>query len=382
MTAACRALVDDGVIRGVLAAVDCETRNYAQVGYSALTAGSGVFQTALTALLTIYVAVVGYRMLFARGDIRLSDAPIMALKVGAILALVTNWANFQTLVFDVAGRVPKEIAAVVSAPLQDKRASLASAPVEGLQITYDELGRTAEALGKKAGPAARTYSSAEASAAQSITTATTVLFVMSAGVISAAMLSIGVLTAVGPVFIALFLIRAARGLFVGWVRALTAAALIQMVGWLLIVLMLAVIQPWLEAAARQRADQVDPQTATSLASLIFVFAFGQLALVLGACVMAFGFRLPSQGRAPAAVRATSTAASVAALSPAPTRAERLAFDLQRDSAQSAARAYSAAGNAPPVVRVASASAAVASAPRLGDFYRPAAFTPRRAGVAK
>ncbi len=213
MNVGCRALVDDGVIRGVLAAVDCETRHYAQLGYSALTAGSGVFQSALTALLTIYVAVVGYRLLFARGDVRLSDAPVMALKIGAILALVTNWATFQTLVFDVAGRVPKELAAVISAPLQDRRASLAAAPVEGLQVVYDELGRTAEALGKKAGPSARTYSSAEASAAQSITTATSVLFVMSAGVISAATLAIGVLTAVGPIFIALFLIRAARGIF-------------------------------------------------------------------------------------------------------------------------------------------------------------------------
>ncbi len=382
MNVGCRALVDDGVIRGVLAAVDCETRHYAQLGYSALTAGSGVFQSALTALLTIYVAVVGYRLLFARGDVRLSDAPVMALKIGAILALVTNWATFQTLVFDVAGRVPKELAAVISAPLQDRRASLAAAPVEGLQVVYDELGRTAEALGKKAGPSARTYSSAEASAAQSITTATSVLFVMSAGVISAATLAIGVLTAVGPIFIALFLIRAARGIFVGWVRALTAAALTQMVGWLLIVLMLAVIQPWLEAAARQRADQVDPQTAASIASLIFVFAFGQLALVLGACVMAFGFRLPTSVRAAPAVRAAAAGAGASPAAPAPTRAERLAFDLQRGNAQSGALAHGAAGGAPPVVRVAAAATAVASPPRLGDAYRPASFTPRRAGVAR
>lgn len=382
MNSACRALVDDGVIRSVLAAVDCETRSYAQVGYSALTAGSGVFQTALTALLTIYVAIVGYRMLFARGDIHISDAPVMALKVGAVLALVTNWSAFQTLVFDVAGRVPKEIAAVVSAPLQDKRGSLASVPVDGLQIVYDQLGLTAEALGKKAGPAARTFSSAEAAAANQITTASTVLFVMSAGVISATTLAIGVLTAVGPIFIALFLISAARGLFVGWVRALTAAALIQMVGWLLIVMMLAVIQPWLEAAAQQRAGEIDPQTAISLASLIFVFAFGQLALVLGACVMAFGFRLPTQARMSAPARASVAGAGGAAAVPTPTRAERLALDLQRDGAQSMARAYTLGGNAPPLVHVAAAANAATSAPRLGDAYRSSAFMPRRAGVTK
>jgi len=384
MNGVCRTLVDDGVIRGVLAAVDCETRNYAQLGYSALTAGSGLFQTALTALLTIYVAIVGFRMLFAQGNVRLSDAPIMALKIGAILALVTNWSTFQTLVFDVANRAPKEIAAVISAPLQDRRASLASAPVDGLQFAYDELSRTAEALGKKAGPSARTYANPEAAAAQTITTAAVALFVMSAGVISAATLAIGVLTAIGPVFIALFLIRAARGLFVGWVRALAAAALTPMVGWLLIVLMLAVIQPWLETLEQQRPDRIDPQTAMSLAALIFVFAFAQLALVLGACVMAFGFSLsrPSQNRVGALPRTADAAAAAPGLAPTPTRAERLAFDLQRHSTQSAARILGSTGNAAPIVRVAAAASSMAAPPRLGEAYRPGAFTPRRAGAVK
>ncbi len=112
----CTALIDDGVIRGVLATVDCQTRAYAQGGYLALTSGSSVFQTALTALLTIYVALIGYRMLFAQGSTRLSDAPGIALKVGLILALVTSWSTFQTLVFDVADRAPTEIAALVAAP--------------------------------------------------------------------------------------------------------------------------------------------------------------------------------------------------------------------------------------------------------------------------
>ncbi len=384
MNGVCRAMVDDGVIRGVLAAVDCETRSYAQLGYAALTAGSGLFQTALTALLTIYVAIVGFRMLFAQGEVRLSDAPVMALKIGAILALVTNWSTFQTLVFDVANRAPKEIAAVVSAPLQDRRASLASAPVDGLQFAYDELARTAEALGKKAGPSARTYANPEAAAAQTITTAAVALFVMSAGVISAATLTIGVLTAVGPVFIALFLVRAARGLFVGWVRALTAAALTPMVGWLLIVLMLAVIQPWLEALEQQRPDHLDPQTAMSLAALIFVFAFGQLALVIGACVMAFGFSLPrpSQSRVGALPRTTDTGSAAPGLAPTPTRAERLALDLQRHGAQSTNRILAAAGNVAPIARVAAAASLIAASPRLGDAYRPAAFAPRRAGAVK
>ena len=36
MSTACSTLVDDGVIRGVLGAVDCQTRAFAEAGYSSL----------------------------------------------------------------------------------------------------------------------------------------------------------------------------------------------------------------------------------------------------------------------------------------------------------------------------------------------------------
>ena len=76
MSNACASLVDDGVIRGVLATVDCQTKAYAEGGYLALTSGSGVFQAALTALLTIYVAVIGLRLLLAQvEDHRLEGGP-------------------------------------------------------------------------------------------------------------------------------------------------------------------------------------------------------------------------------------------------------------------------------------------------------------------
>ena len=298
MTAACSSLVNDGVIRGVLGAVDCQTRAFAEAGYSSLTGASSGFQVALTALLTIYVALVGYRMLFASGGARLSDAPGIALKIGAILALVTSWATFQTLVFDLAAHAPSEIAAAVAAPLQASGGSLAADPIGGLQTAYDLLSQSAVAFGKQAGPNVKAYSSPAAAAAEALSAASGVLFMTTAGVIAAATLAIGVLTAVGPVFIALFLIPATRGLFVGWVRALAAAAFVPLLGWLTIILMLSVLEPWLIRLAQQRqAGALDAQTAMSAASLVFVFGAGQVALLIAAGVVAFGFRL--RGAAPA-----------------------------------------------------------------------------------
>lgn len=384
MTEPCAAMVDDGVIRGVLATVGCQTRAYAESGYLALTSGSSVFQSALTAILVIYVAVIGFRMMFAQGQTRLSDTPTIALLIGAILALVTSWATFQTLVFDVAERAPVEIAGIVTGPLQGSGRSLAAHPVDGLQSAYDELTATGAAFGKMAGAGAKAYSSPEAAAAEATSAATGTMFLMSAGVISAATLAIGVLTALGPLFIVMALLPATRGLFVGWLRALAAAALTPMVAWVLVVLMLAVLEPWLVTLADQRrALQLQPQTAMSASALIFVFGAAQAALVLGACIMAMGLRLPQLRRASdarAAEPRPATPASAATIL-APTRAERLAFDLQRDQAQAAVRARAAtvaAASAAPT----RAFGAAEPAARLGESYRRPAFAPRRAEPAR
>lgn len=387
MSQACAAMVDDGVIRGVLATVECQTRVYAESGYQALTQGSPVFQGVLTAVLTIYVALIGYRMLFAQGAARLSDAPGIAIKIGVILMMVTSWSAFQTLVFDVADRAPTEIAAIVSAPLTESGAALASRPVDGLQAAYDEFSETGAAYGKLAGPNAKGYSSPQAAAAEASAGAAGLLFLSSAGVISAATLAIGVLTAIGPVFIVLALIPATRGLFVGWVRAMTAAALTPLVAWLLIVLMLSVIEPWIATLSAQRAAvRLDPQTAMSAAALVFVFAAGQAALVMGAWIMALSFRLPSLTRDRDTRRtegSQATANAQVSAAAMPSRAERLAMDLQRDQAQSSERSR-AAQAATAVMSAASrqVSVSVDESRRLGDAYRRNTVTARRAGAAR
>jgi type IV secretion system protein VirB6 len=208
------------------------------------------------------------------------------------------------------------------------------------------------------------------------------MFMASAGLISAATLAIGVLTAVGPIFIALFLIPATRGLFVGWVRALAAAAFVTLLGWLIIVLMLSVLEPWLVALAQQRRDNLlDPQTALSAAAMVFVFAAGQAALAVGACVMALGFRLRSSERAEPRTSPTAETTRTTA-APEPSRATRLAFDLQRDQALASQRLHPmrlAAPNGTGAAEPRYIAPAFNRPARLGEAYRRPAVAPRHAG---
>ena len=386
MSGVCATALDAGVIRGVLFAVDCRSRDFAELGYRSLTGATSPFQAALTIVLTLYVAALGYRLLFATEGARVSEAPGVAIKIGVILTLVASWSTFQTLVFDLASKAPLEIAALAAAPLQAQGSALAADPVGGLQVAYDQLNAGAAAFGKVAPAVAKSYTSGEAAAGQALADAAGALFATTAGIVSVAMIAVGVLTALGPLFITLFLFRHTRGLFEGWVRALVAAALAPIGAWVLIVMMLTVIEPWLTALARQRdLGVLDVQGAMTLAAMVFVFCAAQAALVVGAVVIAMGFRWNPRERARGAAPGADGAARETPMASIEmiSRAQRLALAVQQlDGASGLAgarrTAMTGAGAGVSAGRMRPAPGPPAE-PRIGDAYRRPAFRNRRAG---
>ncbi|HEV2532774.1 type IV secretion system protein [Phenylobacterium sp.] len=383
MSDICAAAPAAGVIRGVISAVDCRTRDFAEMGYHSLT-GAPLFQTALTLLLTIYVAVLGYRLLFATQGARMSEAPGVAIRIGAVLTLVASWSTFQTLVFDLAAKAPLEIAALVAAPLQAQGSNLAADPVNGLQSAYDELNAGATAFGKVAPAVAKSFTSAEAAAGQALADAAGALFATTAGVVSVAAIALAVLSALGPVFITLFLFRQTRGLFEGWVRAMCVAALAPLGSWILIIMMLTVIEPGLGAMARQRAEGVlDPQAAMTLSATVAVFCAAQVALLAGACLVAMGFRWPSRERSAAAPAPGAITLEAAETAPALmlSRAQRMSAAVRQLDGPLAFTSIRRTvvvrgpGGAPGV--------ALTSSERMADgLRRPPAAPRRRLGAAR
>ncbi|MFO1246637.1 MAG: type IV secretion system protein [Alphaproteobacteria bacterium] len=362
----CGATTDMGVVRDVLTAVNCNTKSFARLGYESLTAAGSPFQTALTVALTIYVAVIGYRLLFGNGA-RLADGPTIALKIGAVLALVTSWSLFQTLVFDVAERAPLEIASVISAPMRNT--AMASDPVAGLQAAYDQLSETATAFAHPPKSVPDKAQADYAAASQAMTLASNALFVASAGLIAVITIAIGLLTATGPLFIALFLFFQTRGFFVGWVRALGACAFGLVSAWSLTILMLHAVEPWMESLSDIGANGIaDARTGITAAIIVLVFCASQFAALFAAIVIARGFRLPAAIRPVQAATVTATATAAANPLDMISRPARLAEQLGRGSDAPAAYASRAASTAS--AAIAARGPVVAAAPgRIGDMYR-------------
>jgi type IV secretion system protein VirB6 len=387
-------------VRAVLYAVDCNTREFAHRGFEAL-AGGQAFQTAITLALTIYIAMIGYRLLLAPDGARLAEGPRTALKVGAILALLSSWSLFQTLVFDVAAKAPAEIAAVVSAPSVGGDKALAD-PVGRLQVAYDQLFSSAAAFNKAGETAAKPPTQPNATtdpdveaekadqaaraaiAARALANADGLLLTVHTGLVAGSLLATDVLGALGPIFIALFLFRQTRGFFEGWVRAMAAAALVSAGTWVLILLMLRVLDPWLVTLAQQRElKELDPRAGMSAATIVEVFTAAQVGLAAAAGVIAFAFRLPSGPKVVAAASVAPAADREGGRTPVElaTRAGLLADQLRRSDQIYETRGRLAEARAAASARPGSVVMA-RSAPVVGEdgYRRPAVGRRGRPGV--
>ncbi|WP_269713806.1 type IV secretion system protein [Caulobacter sp. NIBR2454] len=331
MNACADAYSGSGLVREVLGGVDCNVRGFSQAGFETLTAPGSLYPTILTSLLTIYVAVLGFRLMFGVGGARLSDAPLIGLKIGAILAVSLSWTTFQTLVFDVGFNAPVQIARLVGGLSSE---GLAADPLKGLEYAYEEITLSAAAFGKAAGPNAQALSGGAAQAADGLWRAASLLFLSTVGILCLATVSVGVLSALGPLFIAMFLFDATRGLFTGWVKAMVAATFTPVACWLTITILLVVLEPWLLTLTNQRAEGVlDPDTGRAVNAVVAVFALAQIGMLGVGSVIASGLDIKRLriGRQDGPRQASVPARPVESLH----RAQELARRLPATAAQAA-----------------------------------------------
>ena len=102
-----------GFLQGLLSYVDCQAQSIGANGYEALAAPGSTLSVVVTGFLTLFVAFLGYRMLFGQTP-TVRDGVLALLKIGIVLAFATSWAVYRTLVYDVALKGPAEMAAQIS----------------------------------------------------------------------------------------------------------------------------------------------------------------------------------------------------------------------------------------------------------------------------
>ncbi|HEX8644599.1 MAG TPA: type IV secretion system protein [Allosphingosinicella sp.] len=320
MLASCPAFYPEGeFLRRVLAIVDCQAQSIGQGGWLALAQPGSAVSLALAGVLTIFVGLFGYRLLY--GEVPTArDAVLMAVKIGAVLMLATSWPAFRTLVYDVTLRGPAELAGSIGRPsgLPGSDGGIASR-LQGVDNMLAELmligtGRPPNA-DEIVGPTAALTPQQQqqelrrleqiqqrprwnpAEEAKMLGQARTLYLTSAISAYASVRLVAGLLLALGPLFALFLLFDATRGLFEGWVRGLAGSAFGAVATSIVLGVQLALMEPWIATViATRRAAIATPSVPVELLVMNLVFAIVLVAVLIAAARLAYSFRIPQAVR--------------------------------------------------------------------------------------
>ena len=223
-----------------LRAVDCMTASAGVGSFAHLFGPQGALAPALTAALTIYVALYGLALITGRARLAPGGLSGRMLAVGAVLAFATSWLVYGPLVYGLATRGPDAVAGAILGGQGSATATFArridtvfSAVGEAThQAAEQDAARAAQAVAQQPGPGAAPAAQPHANTSQTAGFAPAtvaqagaiVLLLSTVGVLVTARIVLAALLLVGPLFVVMALFGPARGLFGGWLRTVALAA--------------------------------------------------------------------------------------------------------------------------------------------------------------
>lgn len=252
--------------------MDCHAEAIGREGFLAL-AGYSVGSGLLGALLTIFVALIGYRLII--GDRPgLADGAGWLLRVGVILALLTGWTAFQTLFYDLGIAAPTQLAERIAGG-----AGIPDAQIDArTQRAYDSLR-----LGLQSGAAQLPGQGSGATPLYVLQTPmpqTAAFFMVTvSGLAGAAKLTSAFLLAIAPLPILAVLFAPGMGLFFGWLRALVTVIFANaglVLSGLICLLAIESELSRMQALGIASAAQLDQQAPVAVITIFFLLS---LALV-------------------------------------------------------------------------------------------------------
>ena len=327
--------------------VDCYMQSTVQAGYANLLGPGSVFGYALTIALTIYVAIVGYRLIFGRSTLSMGEMAPRMLLIGAVLALTSNWATYQMLVYDVLTDGPQEIVSAINPSSSqgssvNQRVDMLSGRMVDLADAWTEF----DAQPQNAAPDAAVMAEQKGEAdilPPTVTGITAIiapkdslgpnmlmlsallLVLASAGVLVVAKIILGLLLLLGPLFAVLGLFAGTRGLTLGWARAAVLMALVPVMATITAAGSTAVIEPVL-AEMYVSANQGIFSLRAALTILVIVLITVAVAVQLfriGRTIVS-GWTISLQSNTAAhAPQVQGTQAAIAASAPAMMYNERM-----------------------------------------------------------
>src|SRR5215212_12226351 len=100
-------------VADALQKVDCLATDATATSFGRLFGAHGAFTTALTIVLTLYIALLAFNLLTGRSALRVSVLTPRMMTLGLVLTFATSWVAYQSVVWNLATGAPDEIASVL-----------------------------------------------------------------------------------------------------------------------------------------------------------------------------------------------------------------------------------------------------------------------------
>lgn len=271
-------------IADALRSVDCMAAEATATAFARLFGSHSVLGSALTILLTLYVALLAINLLTGRSAISLSMLTPRMLMLGTVLTFATSWVAYQSVVWTLAVGAPDQIASL----LMGTKGSATILFADRLDMLFGVVAQAAEAAQIAA---AGKDKSASFSPADLLWLSALMLLLGTVGVLLVARIALAALLSVGPIFIILALFRGTQGLFEGWLKAVVLFAIVPLFTVLVGGGAVAMMSPVIDAMANAGGEP-------SLRSAVTVFLASSVYIALMIMVMKLagtltaGWRLP------------------------------------------------------------------------------------------
>lgn len=330
-------LVGETSVSQSIQAMDCHINAAVETGYDRLFGPGGAFVYALTGLLVIYVALIGYGFLTGRTRLTMAMMSPRIVTMVLVLTFVSVWPAYHAIFYGLLMGGPDEVAAALLGEHGSAVMHFAQ-DLDGLFVKFADIARVLD-------PATAQAAAQHTTVQSGITVVNTAalgprpmavtlfwlsglcLLVSTLGVLILTRLVLYLLLILGPVFILLALFPQTRGLFNGWIRTALIFALAPMftvLGGTAAMLLFVPLIDSIGANPQAAAAQVQPMVILFMGSLIysaFLFVLIWVAANLVKDWQATWRERPASDRGSGTVTATlNAAAQQAALSTAVARA--------------------------------------------------------------
>ena len=284
-------------VADALSKVDCMANEATAVSFGRLFGAHGSFTTALTIVLTLYIALLAFNLLTGRSALRISVLTPRMMTLGLVLTFATSWIAYQSVVWNLATGAPDEIASVLVGT-NGSATTIFAQQLDGFFAAITDAAARIPAQN----PAAAGIPAAVAvptlmSPANILSLGALLLLLGTVGVLVVCRLALAALLILGPVFIVLALFDGTRGLFEGWLKSVAMFALVPLLTVVMGSGALVAIAPMV-AGLDGANGQIPLNTAVSILVASIIYLALMIVVFKVAAMLTRSWRL---GRAPAAL---------------------------------------------------------------------------------